>query len=187
MSFFFRLITPISKLIGKIHAPFSTRLIVGDDFYSIQAQVQSGDIILSQVRWHLTNLFIPGMWKHAAIVVDNKTIVEATGEGVHFSSLYDFISTKDYLIVLRLKSDDKTTPVIASAISQKFVGCGYDYEFDNKNNQYFCSEVADTAYRMAGVELITPTNYLGISRIAPIDLYESQKLKVIYASKRVKL
>lgn len=88
-NFLFTVFKPFEILIGKIHAPFSDRLVKGEDFYNFQFDLLPGDIVLSRIRWHLTNLFIPGFWKHAAIICHDGNIIEATAENM-IGADYDY-------------------------------------------------------------------------------------------------
>jgi uncharacterized protein YycO len=174
---FLSMVEPISWLIGKIHAPFSNRLIKGKDFYAIQGLIQPGDIIVTRIRWHLTNLFIPKFWKHASIVSPRKTIIEAIGEGVVETDLFDFISTKDYVCVLRLV--DKTSAHLqASMNALNTVGLKYDYEFEDNDNEYYCSELVYWAFQRAGTLLCAPK-----SKVFPSDFFHAvDRLQNIYMS-----
>ena len=178
------IIEPISKFIGRIHAPVSERLITGKDFYAIQSQIQPGDILLSRIRWHLTNIFIEDFWKHAALVTEDLQIIEATAEGVHLTSLYDFISNKDYACVLRLN------PIFpahlrkeAARTALKAIGSQYDYEFELKDNEYYCSELVDWAYSENDIQLVPYVESMGIKSILPSAFYRAiNKLDLIYVS-----
>jgi uncharacterized protein YycO len=181
-------IEPVSKLVGKIHAPFSTRLITGKDFYSIQSQLQPGDILLSRIRLHLTNLFIEDFWKHAAIAINELEIIEATAEGVHLSSVYDFISTKDYICVLRLNSIFPAhLKAKAASSARKALGVQYDYEFDLQDNEFYCSELVDWSYQQNDIQLVPYVESMGIKSILPSAFYRAiNKLDLIYTSDSAK-
>jgi uncharacterized protein YycO len=177
-------ITPISKLIGKIHAPFSERLLIGKDFYKIIELIKPGDILLSRTRYHLTNLFIPGFFKHSALIVDKNNLIESTAEGVHLSSLYDFISTKDYIGIARLKnlySFNKSMDEIVK-IALRQLGKSYDYEFSSSDKQFYCAELIYYAFLQVGIKLLEPKNY-----ITPQEIYNSSFLNLVYISKSMEL
>jgi uncharacterized protein YycO len=173
-------ITPISKIIGKIHAPFSERLLTGKDFYKIIELIKPGDILLSRTRYHLTNIFIPGFFKHSSLIVDKNNIIESTAEGVHLTSLYDFISTKDYIGISRLNSlysyNKSIDDIVKIAIKQ--LGKFYDYEFSSDDKQFYCAELIYFSYLQNGIKLLEPKNY-----ITPQDIYNSSLLNLIYISR----
>jgi hypothetical protein len=175
-------VEPVSYSIGKIHAPFTVRLIKGLDFYNIQDTIKPGDILLSRSKYQLTNLFIPGFFKHAAVFVDmgsQKDLVEATSQGVHYTSLYDFVSTKDYIIILRLKNKEKYKSNLLKVclIACKLVGDAYDYEFEFGDEEEYCSEVAVKSYSLAEIDIFQDKTI-----IYPTDLYDNQNFQVVFAS-----
>lgn len=182
-NFLFTVFKPFEILVGKIHAPFSDRLIKGEDFCNFQFDLLPGDIVLSRIRWHLTNLFIPGFWKHAAIICHDGNIIEATAEGVHKTSLFDFVSTKDYLCVLRLKTANRAIPSKASLQAENMIGADYDYEFESNNQAYYCSELVAAAYQLEGIELVKTDSVLGRQEIMPAAFRESFKTELIFISK----
>jgi uncharacterized protein YycO len=167
---FLSFVEPITRLVGKIHAPFSVRLIKGKDFDAIKAAIQPGDILLSRIRWHLTNVFIPKFWKHAAIVSMRKTVIEAVGEGVVETNLFDFVATKDYICVLRLRAID-SVHLQAAMNAQNEVGSLYDYEFETEDDEYYCSELVYWAYQRAGTLLCEPK-----SKVFPSDFFHATEI-----------
>jgi uncharacterized protein YycO len=170
-------ITPISKFIGKIHSPFSERLINGGDFYAITSIIKPGDIILSRTRYHLSNIFIPGYFKHSALITNKQDIIESTAEGVHLTSLYDFISTKDYIIIMRMEKIDDNIKKELVEIALKQLGKNYDYEFESDAKEFYCAELIYYSYLQFNYKLIEPKKY-----VTPTDIYNSSLLKTIYIS-----
>ena len=170
------IIEPVEKVVGKIHLPVTKRLITGEDFYAVQSIIEPGDIVLSRTRLHLTNACIPEFWKHASIISTRQTIIEAIGEGVVETSLYDFCVSKDYLCVLRAFN---TLYAIQAAVNAAaMIGLKYDYEFEFGDNEFYCSELVYWAQNRAGLQL----NY-GKGKILPSSFFHAiNKLDLIYAS-----
>lgn len=165
-----------SKMIAKIHAPFSVKYVSGLDFDVISKCCLPGDILLSRTRGELGNLFIKGYWKHAAIVKDADTVVEAVTKGVVITHMFDFLRTKDSVALLRASIPEDVRKQIADeAIS--FVGCDYDFEFQKNDPEYYCSELVRTCYSNSGI----PFGDEGI--IYPSDIMGVKELCLIYRSR----
>lgn len=167
-----KVVRPISKLIGMIHAPFSHKKVCAKDYHLIQGMALPGDILLSHTCGELTNYFIPGPWKHSAVMGFDGKVIEAVGSGVRMVDLFDFLRTKDYVAHLRPNLGEAVR-ASAAVYALGCVGSGYDYEFESKDKEFYCSELVNTSYKEAGFELVQ-----GKARVLPSDFAVFPKLYV---------
>lgn len=94
----------------------------------------AGYVGLHRDKGFLSNLTIPGMFKHAFFFLDKEMVVEAISEGVvKRHALYPVVS--DYVIILKPK--DVTSEETQRAVNKanSIVGCQYDvdFQFDIEN------------------------------------------------------
>lgn len=170
------IIRTVAKLVGKIHSPWTHKKITSADYLSLQRILLPGDIILTRTMGELTNLLIPGFWKHSAIVSLSQSVIEAVGTGVQLTHLFDFVKGKDYLIVLRPRTAQERRS--AASVAEGLVGCGYDYEFDKRDEEFYCSELVWVSFRRCCAELFPRQGKIMPSAFA--------KLPQVYASERLR-
>lgn len=159
--------------------------------FDIMNIIKPGDIILRTYDNYLSYFFIPGEWKHAALVVDKKHVIHSITAGVVKEDIIQFCRT-DHICVIRLKEgtfiDNKHFIKRAIKLAHAELGKQYDYEFDSTNQRkFYCSELVDFCYQ--GLLKLTPKpckilkifNTMPI--ISPSDLAESTEIEIIYNSK----
>lgn len=182
---FFKLVMPISKLFGKITAPWIVKRVNYTDYNSIFMMHQQGDVLLSYTKGHLTNLFIAGEFKHAAMVCDG-CVIEAIGEGVVKTALFDFLRTKDRVALLRPNFCTAFESMSAAEIAKQFIGYQYDYLFEAGNKQFYCSELWIYCYNL----IIGNRNPFKAEyekrMVEPNDFFKAkEKFILVYDSKKV--
>lgn len=195
---------PITKIIGKIHAPFTHKRITGLHYYSLKSVLKPGVILLTYTRGEFTNLFIPGEFTHAAMYhgvvypeIGNDTarthlIVEAIGKGVVTKDLVSFMLTKDRVVALKPLFCTPDIDKQASDIAYSMVGKPYDYFFDSGSEAFYCSELVNYSYSAACTEnkFTNPfdrRDRLGSKAILPVDFYKAKdKFQVLWDSKDIK-
>lgn len=171
-----KLVYGIGRWVGRQHAPFSHKLVTVADYHAALEIIQPGDVLLSYIRGELSNLFIPGEWKHAAIfygdIEGRPTIVEAIGIGVVEKDLLVFMLRKDLVGIFRPKFADTRTKLIAAANARSAVGLPYDYEFKGDNKAFYCSELVCSAYDLAmdGGCPMQPWLRMGNMTVIPQDI-----------------
>ena len=110
-----------------------------------------GDVLLGRTFGELTNLFIPGKYKHAALfacgVSDYPYAIEAIGTGVQKSDLIDFMLKRDIVGIYRMKGIDYKQSVDIVELAKKYIGFPYDYEFRSDNKAFYCSEFVYSCYK----------------------------------------
>ena len=182
--FIFRLIKPLSVLFGKITAPWVTKAVDSKDYNAIATHMRDGDILLSMTKGHLTNLFIKGTFKHAAIIYD-MSVIEAIGEGVVRTDLFDFLRTKDKICLLRPKFMTADQQHFAALMAAREIGHNYDYLFANSNSEFYCSELVIFAINRAIGKDNNPFKYVYNGHITlPNDFYlATNKFEVLHIRK----
>ena len=143
-------------------------------------------IWLTRMEGEATNLFIPGFWTHAAIVVDDKAVIQAISSGVVATDLISFLLTKDYVGLFDPTFADAGGHTLAAAWAAKQIGAPYDYEFGMNVKAFYCSELVWAAYR----EAMGPDNApfklrktMGVDTVIPDDIGQAKdKFKSVWAS-----
>jgi len=173
--------TWISKLIGMIAMPYIKKKMDGRDYYEALKKVKPGMVFLTRVDGYLSNSFIPGYWKHAAIYCNHDgnhpCVIEATSEGVAETDLITFLMTKDVAAIYYPKFADPKMMRLASDMAHKLVGRPYDYAFQTDNEAFYCSEVIWYAYNKAtnGKSPFELRETLGQQTAIPQDIANATK------------
>lgn len=144
-----RVAIPLTKIIGKLHSPFSHKLIHAKEYRDFAAKAEVGSVFLTKTFGELSGPLIPGYFKHGAIYVGNGLVVEATMAGVHSTDLIDFLMTKDVVALVRplFANEDQRKAAALWALTQ--VGAPYDYEFKSDNKAFYCFELTYASYKEA--------------------------------------
>jgi uncharacterized protein YycO len=138
--------------------------------------IKMGDVIVTFSRGELTNYFIDGEYKHAAIYVGNGNIIQAIGKGVEIESFEDFCASKDRLAILRPLFCDSATSKIAAMAAVSQIGHPYDYYFEIGDDSFYCAELIEWAYNFAtrGLSTFVRKDVLGVSTVLPSDFYNAK-------------
>ena len=126
-----------------------------EEIDQILSLVRPGDVGVHRDRGFLSNLFIPGIFKHAWIHAPDGQVIEAIKQGVVCRSARYALRTDD-LVILRPKLSTVARKAAVKTV-MKIVGFKYDtaYDFDiaeelshlNKHDQAFsCIEAVAYAY-----------------------------------------
>lgn len=168
---------PLVKFIGRVSAPWVVKQMTGVEYGKIHQLVSPGDILLTRVSGHLSNVLIPGYWKHAAIVAaDKESVIEAVGKGVCHTDLITFVTSKDEIVVLRPTFGTAAEGLAAARFAESKVGMPYDYDFTLGNRAFYCAELVYMAYRKTfGAFGFGPRERLGVKTVTADDFFEAQK------------
>ena len=146
--FIFKTLKPILSFISPIGLP--SRKFDGNDFDAVIGAIRVGDILLTKTNYELTNVFNPIPLAHAAMVIEIKqklVVIEALGEGVVLTNLFDFFKKKDLVNVYRYKHLGTVHPVDVTRAALRYKGAAYDYSFkleakkESRNVKLYCYEL----------------------------------------------
>ena len=163
--------------VGHIKAPGSSPLVFdGKDKDQLLSLLEPGDIILTYSEGYMSNIFLPGIFKHGIVytgireewpqgdwaqieisdaqetlIKSNHNIIEAIAEGVVSGSMNTILDTKiNRLAVFRpnLTDDEKLN---ALNTVHSYLGNQYDFSFDfNDAETQVCTEVIYRGYNQIG-------------------------------------
>lgn len=165
---------PIMVYIGRMALPFSRPRLTSKAYREALAKMKVGDIILTTSSGEISNLLIPGRYKHAAIVVDDNSVVEAVGYGVLRTDLLSFFLSKDYFVILRARFCSNEEALQAAKFAEELTGTPYDYEFHPANNAFYCSELCYHVYnKSVKGNPFTLRKTLGVETVTAQDFYNA--------------
>lgn len=186
-----KLSLPMTKAIGKMHAPLSHRLIHAADYRQAMEVLKPGMPLISRCRAELSNVPIPGFYTHAAIYIGNGVVIEAVGQGVKRTDLIDFMMTKDYVCILTPTFANPTQMDLAVSWAISIIGSQYDYLFEiskGVEKAFYCAELISWSYAMAMKPLPCPfvlRETLGVQTVIPQDFYDAvTKFNVVWESQK---
>jgi hypothetical protein len=181
---------PVLQWIGKIHSPWSHKLVTGYDYLKVRDLIKPGDVLLTRTYGELSSLIIPSHWKHAAIYLGTEMIGEATQNGVRSDYLSTFMLHKDEVKVLRplFLSDIECKEAALYALNQ--IGVPYDFAYEETVKAFYCSELVRSAYEHAWELKHAPEPFpfelrirAGIKTVSPDDFDKAtSKFGVVYCS-----
>ncbi|MCK5884478.1 MAG: hypothetical protein KAG61_12380 [Bacteriovoracaceae bacterium] len=148
--------SPLVKLTGKIHVPFSRKRVTGAHYYKIRDQILPGTVLLTKTDGEFSNLINPEHLKHAMIYCGDVFgtgvlyVLEATKKGVHFTDLVTALVTKDRVVgcgPVFLSDQDRT---LLPQMAKGFVGIKYDWGFTDGDETMYCFETVAKVYEKLG-------------------------------------
>ena len=137
---------PFVKWWGKLHLPFTKKLITGEHYFIWRDSINVGDVLLTSTYGELSNLINPADIKHAGIYIGYvdgiPTVAEALGKGIVYTDLVTFLTTKDLVVNCRPDFLDTRNRAEISIEAYKRKGLPYDYVFSSGNKGLYCFELA---------------------------------------------
>lgn len=176
------MLMPITKWIGSTHAPYSRKKMLGEFYYMMRDGLQPGDILLSRTDGELSNVLIPGFWKHLGLYVGDRegvreAVVEAIGKGVTATPLASFAMQKDYICVLRSTiAAESERSQVADWVWSK-IGSPYDFAFASSTEAFYCAELGHSGYKIFCPKFEMPLlPRLGALTVTPDDFSQEKGL-----------
>lgn len=182
------LLHPALQWIGKIHAPYSHKIIDGGDYKRVKELIRIGDTLITKTHGELSSLIIPSKWKHAAIYYGQDMIVEATQNGVVMDYLTSFMLHKDEIKILRPTFLTADECIAAAYWAEDQIGAAYDFSYEDSLKAFYCSELVRFAYTSAWINKpdLFPFELrirAGIATVSPDDFDKAKtKFAAIYDS-----
>jgi len=140
---------PFIIFIGAIHAPYSHKKISGKHYYEWRGFIEVGTVLLTKTEGELSNIINPSRLKHAGIYIGNisgiRYVAEAKGEGVVFTDLVTFLTSKDVVVGCKpkfIRGEKYIFDAQLQRASMKMQGIPYDYLFEHGNKAFYCFELA---------------------------------------------
>lgn len=178
----------ISPHLGKVHLPFTRKLITSKDYRECKSVMKNGMILVTNTRGELTSAIIPGFFSHVGQLISVNDVIEATGSGVRKTDLIDFLLSRDYAVLLKPKWLSESQMEEAARIAESLEGTGYDYEFSADSTQFYCSELAVYSYKQ--VDPNSPLelrNRMGQMTFIPEDFWRAaDKFDIVWMSNSLK-
>lgn len=180
-AFLVRKLIPLIKWLGKAHAPLSQRKITEKHVNTLRQYLKAGDIILTYNSAQLTNLFIKGKWKHAAMYCPKEgkieCIIEAVSPRVRAIGIYDFLMSKDKIAIVRFKDMDELARARAASLARMQQYKEYDFMFKlDSENRFYCSELIWYCLKNSvGIFNFELRKSLGEYTVTPTDFYLAKK------------
>ena len=168
-----RILRPFSVYSGRMCYPPHERMIRASMIKEMSLLVTDGDVVVAYSRGELTNHFIEGQFKHAAMYIGEGKIIEAIGKGVTTQDFEDFCASKDRIAILRPNFCGDGTCKIAAMNAKSQLGKPFDYYFEIGSQAFYCAELIAWSYRYAtlGGSPFIKKDVMGCDTVLPSDFY----------------
>jgi hypothetical protein len=141
------MLAPFTRVVNHVNwrfrRPYSCS---GPGIRQVSDQLEPGMVILTHRKYELTNLFIPGYWTHAAMVTEDRHIIQAVSKGVIIEQASEFFSRLDDFLLLRPAFCGPDAMQCAARHSRRYIGLRYNYRFLPSGTSCYCSELVYRAY-----------------------------------------
>jgi uncharacterized protein YycO len=173
--FLLKLVAPIAKFTAIIKQPDPD--LDDSDFLTLKTLIKDGDCLVSKTSWQLTNLLMPGEWKHAAIYYKGFVYEAASQVGVRKVTLEDFFYKKDHVGLCRFADFPEDLESTPDMWLNNRIGKPYDWDLIlSDNDKYYCSELCFYFYCLCFGDFakkFKPSFYLGKEVIRPTDMWNN--------------
>ncbi len=158
----------------------------GEDVRTVLSLIKPGDILLRGYINYLDGYFIPGVFSHAGMYIGNDTMIHSMAEGVFSDDILNFCRC-DKLAILRFNTISDENIEIACSNAKDLIGKKYDFEAEEDDDEYYCTEAVVEFYKhMKDTLRVYPINtkIAGITKkiISPDQFLRSPALDLIYNS-----
>ncbi len=106
--------------------------------------IRGGDVVL--LRNNFFERIFPGYWSHVGVYIGNDRMIQSRGNGVHYISLYEFLTAARALVVRPKLNSDEIEQAIKKA--HTYIGKSFDFRFNfTDNKKISCVELIFILYR----------------------------------------
>jgi len=127
-------------LFGDSHYEFK-----GNHMREVLSSLQPGDVLLRNYKHYLGSIITPGYWSHVAMYIGNDTVVHMLGDGITEEDILVFMRCDD-VAVLRCADKELVARAVKRALVILEEGMEYDFDFNNYNNKFTCTEFVEHCY-----------------------------------------
>jgi uncharacterized protein YycO len=158
-------------------------LLKNRDLLLATYKLKKGDIVLVGGLRRLSSMFIGKTITHSLLYIGRRRFVHSVADGVEFTNTHEVFCEYDTMAILRPKHIAKSTIEKAVFHAEAQVGKPYDFDFRMDDKKFYCTELIDRAFLMAGFDC-------GVSKkaakrkkklILPVD-FLNEKFEVIMLS-----
>lgn len=189
MSWFLKLVGKITSLIGKIHLPWTKKILHGDSARDILEEAEPCDLILVRTggwfsAWILDKFF--GDYSHAAMCVDRETITDSTEVGVDTRDMLNILIGIFRVAILRpkLRPEEKQKILEAYQWLKKLDAqdnieynnslVEYEIRLDGAPDKLQCSQYMAWLLNKGRINFIEPRKRMGFDSYIPNDFYKAK-------------
>ena len=176
-------ISVFSKLIAPIGCSY-TRVMSDGEQSALRNIAPSGCVIVTRRKWELANLFIPGHYKHAAVILPNFTVLEMTVRfGLVIRPLFELLRESSEYCILRPNFASMEMVVENAEDVYTTVSREYDHMHLYSNDFYDCGELIAVIFHKAlGVfspykleERILPSRFVDHKLFDTVAIYDVRR------------
>ena len=119
--------------------------------WQLLALVQPGDVILRRYIWYVDSRLIPGQYSHSMPVIDPRTVMHATSDGVRREDIIDAVKDCDGFVLLRPRYEPGMA-ACAVSFAAGMNGREYDWFFNKREKHaFYCHELTCDALAAGGL------------------------------------
>ena len=148
--------------------------------------LEPGHGILTDDRWKLTSVLVPGIWTHAAFCVAKGCefeIAEMTHENFCHSTFYDICQQATRVQIFDCYEWDQTYKEEMIQKCYTFENTPYDVSFEQGDSALFCSEmIGSLDYKNRLEASYEDALGLGISYLSPTGLGLAKRKRLVWDS-----
>ena len=144
--------------LGLILLGESSYQIKGPHIREILDVLEPGDVLFRRYNHYLGTLFVPGKWPHVAIYIGNGKVIHMLFKGITEEDILTFTRTDNMAIY---RHDNKDMAIQAAVEAQKVLETHrkYDFEFEDDDDEWYCSELIKFCYKLDITEKIIYPDY----------------------------
>ena len=193
-SYFKKFLAHLIFFIASRKIKYRKNLLTKKEYRQVLACIKRGDLILAGTLRRVSRFLIKGLVTHSALYLGRDKIIHVIVDGVEVISLEDLFLEYDYVVVLRPNIEKNKTKVINKAIAymRAQIGKPYDFDFEYKDNKFFCSELITSGFVYAGFDLGIKKNKSILDKIVPSKSniiypveFLSGNFEIIYLSSKI--